>query len=363
MLGQVSSASLTDKTSNAGRALSKLGAGKGGRARANVLTPGERRQIAQDAVRARWLKAGKLKQLVPTTEEERVDRSAADQTPTSMFQGRLAIGEVELECHVLNDGRRVLSQREMVKALSPRGRASGGLRDYLDSNPLIDGDSVAVAATRFRIPGNPTPANGYEATILVDICEKYLQARDQRLLKANQLPLAVQAEIIVRACAKVGIIALIDEATGYQKVRAENALRLKLQAFIADDLQEWARMFPEEFWLELARLEGVHYSPRSRPLRWGRYVMMFVYDAVDGDVGKELRKRNPDPHFLQNHHQWLKKFGREQVHDQIQRVVTIMKLCNDMSDFKRKFERVFARGPLQLSFLDDDDWDIATARH
>src|SRR2546426_9252781 len=249
MPGQVALSAVGKITTKAARELSKLGAEKGGRARANVLSPEERRQIAQSAVRARWLRAGKLKQLVPTSEEERVERAVPDATPTSMFQGRLQIGEVELECHVLNDGRRVLSQREMVKALSPRGRASGGLRDYLASNPLIDGDSVAVAATRFRIPGNPTPANGYEATILVDICEKYLQARDQRLLKANQLPLAVQAEIIVRACAKVGIIALIDEATGYQKVRAENALRLKLQAFIADELQEWARMFPEEFWL------------------------------------------------------------------------------------------------------------------
>jgi P63C domain len=110
-------------------------------------------------------------------------------------------------------------------------------------------------------------------------------------LRPNQLHLARQAEIIVRSCAKVGIIALIDEATGYQKIREKNALQVKLQAFIADELQDWALMFPEEFWLELARLEGVHYSARSRPLRWGKYIMLFVYDAIDGDVGKELRKK------------------------------------------------------------------------
>ena len=108
-------------------------------------------------------------------------------------------------------------------------------------------------------------------------------------------------------------------------------------------------MFPDEFWYELARLEGIHYSPRSRPLRWGKYVMMFVYDAVDGDVGKELRKKNPDPLFLQNHHQWLKKFGRDRVHDQITRIVTIMKLCNDMSDFRQKFSKLFDRLQ-QMSF-------------
>jgi len=113
-------------------------------------------------------------------------------------------------------------------------------------------------------------------------------------------------------------------------------------------------MFPEEFWLEPARLEGVRYSPRARPLRWGKYVMMFVYDAIDSDVGLALREKNPNPHFLQNHHQWLKKFGREKVRDQILQVVTIMKLCNTMKDFKDKFARVFQRSPLQMSF--DDFW-------
>jgi hypothetical protein len=169
------------------------------------------------------------------------------------------------------------------------------------------------------------------------------------------MKLAAQAEIILRACAKVGIIALIDEATGFEKMRKRRDLQLKLQAFIAEDMQEWARMFPEGFWLELARLEGVRYSPRGRPLRWGKYVMMFVYDAIDRDVGRELRKKNPNPRFLRNHHQWLRKFGREQVHDQIQRVITIMKLCDDVDEFRRKFARVFKKASAQISF-DDINW-------
>ncbi len=75
--------------------------------------------------------------------------------------------------------------------------------------------------------------------------------------------------------------------------------------------------------------------------------MMFVYDAVDADVGKELRKKNPDPRFLSNHHQWLKEFGRDKVHDQINSATTIMKLCNNMEEFRHKFRRLFGQ---QLSF-------------
>lgn len=158
-----------------------------------------------------------------------------------------------------------------------------------------------------------------------------------------QQKLARVAETVIRACAKVGIIALVDEATGYQEVRKKNALRLKLQAFISEDMQEWARMFPEEFWLELARLEGTRYSPRNRPLRWGKYVTMFVYDAIDGDIGQKLREINPHPQHRRNHHQWLKEFGREKVNNQIQQVIAIMKLCDDMPEFRRKFDRVYGK--------------------
>lgn len=336
---------------------SDLGASKGGRARANVLTSQERSEIAKRAVQARWLKAGKLKE-VDTPDKDAVELDSADlaesvvpEMPVSLLRGTLQLGELELECHVLSDGRRALTQREVVRAISG-GRESGNLGRYLERNPLTANDFRAGPVIRFTIPGTNLTAMGYEATLLIEICDRYLMAREQKLLKGRQYNLAAQAEIIIRACAKVGIIALIDEATGYQKLRSERALRLKVQAFIADDLQEWARMFPEEFWYELARLEGIRYSPRSRPLRWGKYIMMFVYDAIDPDIGRELRTKNPNPRFKKNHHQWLKQFGRDKVHDQIQRVVTIMKLCDDMDDFRGKFARVFKKSPLQLSFDD-----------
>jgi hypothetical protein len=332
---------------------SELGASKGGRARANVLTAQERSEIARQAVRARWIKAGKLKEVEETNgDQTSVEAEPEEPTlPFSLFRGTLKMGDLELECHVLDNFKRVLTQREVVRAISG-GRESGNLSRYLERNPLTAKNFSAGPVIPFAVPGSNVTAMGYEATLLIEICDKYLEARDKKLLRGRQYNLAAQAEIIIRACAKVGIIALIDEATGFQEVRAKNNLQLKLQAFIADDLQEWARMFPEEFWYELARLEGVHYSSRSRPLRWGRYVMMFVYDAIDPDVGKELRKKNPNPRFMRNHHQWLKQFGRDKVHDQIQRVVTIMKLCDDMDDFRGKFTRVFKKTPLQLSFDD-----------
>lgn len=334
------------------KALSKLGASKGGKARSNVLTPSERAEIARNAAKTRWKDKALTPAATATDKPPFVGPAQAEDTiPHSLMRGTLAIGNLELECHVLSDHRRVFTQREIVRVLSG-GRDSGNLRRYLDGNPLISNKLDVGPEIVFSIDKS-TSAIGREATVLIEICEKYLEAEDQKLLRTNQLGLARQAQIIIRACAKVGVIALIDEATGFQKIRQHRALQLKLQAFIADDMQEWARMFPDEFWLELARLEGISYSPRSRPLRWGKYIMAFVYDAIDNDIGKKLREINPTPHHRKNHHQWLKEFGRGKVSEQITKVVTIMKLCDDMSDFRSKFRKVFRKTEGQVDMFYD----------
>lgn len=347
-------------TSKAGKDLAALGASKGGRARAAVLSKEQRSEISRNAVMARWAKHKAPRQIAEQVssvpdQSEKLEKRAVSSLPVSMFQGKLLIGGEEFICHVLNNLKRVMAQREIVRILT--GIQKGGLDRYLTAQnlkPYINKDLILDQTIRFSIPGTTMESNGFEGTLLLDICDAYLRARDDRKLHESQADLAKRAEMITRACAKVGIIALIDEATGFQKYRAGRELQFKLQAFIADDMQEWALMFPEEFWLELARLEGIRYSPRSRPLRWGRYVMMFVYDAVDPDVGKELRKINPDPHFLKNHHMWLKKFGRTKVRDQIMQVIPVMKLCTNMAEFKAKFAYVFKNTPLQLSF--DENW-------
>ena len=310
---------------------------KGGKARAKSLSPSARSEIAKKAAAARW---------------KDLDGKEHEGIPYSMFRGPLSIGDINLECHVLSSGQRVFTQREIVRILTA-GSDSGDLSRYLNRNPLINMHIVLGQTTRFSVPGTQFEATGYNAETLIDICDNYIEAANQKLLKGAQLKLAEQAEIIMRASAKVGIIALIDEATGYQKFRKKRELQLKFQAFIADELQEWAKMFPDEFWFELARLEGIQYSPRNRPIRWGKYIMMFVYDAIDADVGRELRKKNPDPHFKKNHHQWLKEFGRHKVNNQIQKVITIMQLCENMTDFKMKFNRVFKKTPVQLSITFD----------
>jgi hypothetical protein len=100
--------------------------------------------------------------------------------------------------------------------------------------------------------------------------------------------------------------------------------------------------------------------PTLRFLYQMRYTVGLYDDAVRSAVAERVSdcyaapQEKPRTRFLRNHHQWLKKFGRDKVHDQIERVITIMKLCNNMNDFREKFARVFKKSPAQLSLFDFD---------
>lgn len=350
-----------DAASKAAKALSKRGAAKGGRARANVLTPEERREIAQKASEARWAKQKEeTDEQNPSTEVVKAASSdlpvpaGPDNLPISAFRGTLEMGDLELDCHVLNDGRRVLTASEIVRVLRGTNSKPSSPQRYFDALPEYTDGMFADRTMHFRIPGRPQLAMGFAATVLIDMCDMYISADENGTLKSNQEGLVAQSWIVMRSCGKVGIEALIDEATGYQEVRQKRALQVKLQAFIADEMQDWVKTFPDEFWEELARLEGIRYQARHRPLRWGGYVMKFIYNAIDPDVAKELKKRNPNPHYKENLHQLLRDHGKDKLHQQLGGVIAIMRECKDMTEFRSRFDRVFAKRH-QIAF----DWDVA----
>ncbi len=88
--------------SEAAKELSKLGASKGGKARAEKLSPEKRSEIARLAVEARWEKTGK-------------------KILRAIYPGTLTIGEISIPCAVLEDGTRILRERSVAKALGKKG--------------------------------------------------------------------------------------------------------------------------------------------------------------------------------------------------------------------------------------------------
>lgn len=109
----------------------------------------------------------------------------------------------------------------------------------------------------------------------------------------RQREIAIQCSIVQSSCAKVGLIALIDEATGYQYERAEDALQIKLRAFIADELRAWEKTFPGELWEEFGRLTNWQGPLHTRPKWWGKLVIELIYETQDPDIAEYLRNNKP----------------------------------------------------------------------
>lgn len=313
------------------------GRAKGGKARAERLTPEERREIGKAGARARW------------------SRDVSEAVCGSPDKP-LKIGDVEIECYVLDDGTRVLTQATFLEALGRHPKAN--VRREGGEEPLpaiLQGQALLPFITdeireksrpiTFR-PSRGGRASGYNAELLPVVCELYLKLRDSGNLPRNQEHVARQADILIRGLAHVGIIALVDEATGYQEVRARDALAQILEAYVAKELQPWVRTFPEDFYRELFRLRGLEYPNATvrRPLYFGKLTNDVIYKRLAPGVLEELKKETPRDakgrHTERLHQRLTPDLGHPKLREHLASVVTIMKLSDRWDDFKLRLERI-----------------------
>ncbi|HQS59976.1 MAG TPA: P63C domain-containing protein [Gallionellaceae bacterium] len=257
----------------------------------------------------------------------------------------LRIGDLEIGCYVLEGGSRVLSGRGMQTVLGLGQRHGALLRSFLDKSnlkPYINKEveNALAAPIRFVRPGRGGKlATGYEATILADICDALLSARKAGDLNEKQLLIAAQAEMLTRAFAKVGIIALIDEATGYQEVRDRFALQKILDQYLRKEFAAWAKRFPDEFYKEMFRLRGWEINPLSvkKPQVVGKYTTDIVYERLAPGIVEELERKNPKNDRGQRktrHHQWLTDdLGHPALAQHIYAVMGLMRASKSWEQF------------------------------
>ena len=316
------------------------GKARGGYARAKRLSKEVRVLIAKKAAAARY-------QPLPQAVCGSSDRP-------------LRIANMTLECYVLEDETRVLSQAGLLEALGRHRKADVRNEGQERLPAILHGKAIEPFITdaileksrpiAFRTPQpHGMRASGYRAELLPLLCEIYLKARDAGVLPKNQQHVARQAEILMRGFAHVGIIAMIDEATGFQDQRSRDALTRILEAFIAKDLQSWVQVFPGDFYRQLFRLRGLEYPKDSirRPQYFGALINDIVYKRLAPGVLAELKRITPrndngrpnDKDFLS----LTSNIGYPKLREHLGSVVTIMKLSDDWVEFVQKLDRIHPR--------------------
>lgn len=236
------------------------------------------------------------------------------------------------------------------KGKSLAGGRNANMPSFVDANnlkPFADAVFATGPDVEINYIGrNKSVAQGYRAEILPAICDIYLEARDAGVLSDNQQPLAIAADVLMRSLAKVGIAALIDEATGYQLEREQDALQKLLSAYIAAEFLPWVKTFPDEFYIQMFRLRGWDYKGKAKTPYAGRLTNYLVYERLPEGVLDELRRLNPivqdKGYRLHRFHQKLsKELGYVHLERHIASVVAMMRGFDNWDEFDKVFRKSF----------------------
>jgi len=317
---------------------------KGGYARASTLTSDQRKDIAKRAAAARW--DGDL--------------------PIATHEGDFKLGDIVVSCAVLPNGTRIITQATFLRALgrSRSPKAGTGVLATVDGVPFflqaealrrfISDDLLMATTPIFFRTTSGGKGVGYDARILPQVAEVYLKFRDGVLAEKGKVPERYQkiigaADLLIRSLAHVGIIALVDEATGFQLDRAKDALQRILEQFIAKELRPWIHTFPNEFYEQLFRLRGLQYPRDSvkRPSYFGHLTNNIIYDRLAPKLREELSRTTPrgaNGKLKYHLHRRLSEdVGHPKLREHLASVVTIMKLSENYEDFMKKLDRIHQR--------------------
>lgn len=226
-------------------------------------------------------------------EEGLYAKYSAEKTP-------LKLGEIEVPCYVLNNGQRVFSGRCIQKLLGSESTSGAWLSKFI-SNPSIASTLSTGVLQQFNFPikfkrngagGSQSETYGYEATILVDLCTAIIDAFERPGTNINETYYK-EANIILRAVAKTGIIALVDEATGYDKAkeRSKNELQSWLAKYINSEADKWVKMFPDSFFEDIYKMRGWNWDCKPRYI--GKIINDIVYERIAPFILEEIKKKNP----------------------------------------------------------------------
>ncbi len=259
--------------------------------------------------------------------------------PKATHQGILKIMGKELPCVVLEDGRRIITRTSVFKAFNRPQRGNKSSTENAIAIPsFLDAKNLRPFITE-EMQGLICPVNylgikgenmmGYSAETIPIVCEIYLNARKENVLTPAQGVIADLSDILIKTLSRVGIIGLIDEATGYQQIRPRDALEAYLNKLLGKELSSWCKRFPDSFYANIYKLRGwpEFSTSKNKYSCVGNYTNDLVYARIGEDVKEELKNRTPDT-SKEKMHQWLSvDTGHPLLSKHLSEIITLQKVA------------------------------------
>jgi hypothetical protein len=266
---------------------------------------------------------------------------------------------VDVECHVLDDPGKtaVISQRGMGQAMgfSKRGDRlqsfvnSKAMANYIGrdlreklENPLVFQQKGAAAGSAVQT------AHGYDAAILIDICNSILAAKAGGKLKGERYARMVeQAQILVSAAAKSGIRNLVYALAGYSPSTTEVIEAFKL--YVREEAKKYEREFPNELYDQWQRLYKIAMPDRGKPWQFRHLTIKHIYYPLAESNGKLLQLlralKAKDGRAKTKLFQFLNEVGARALRMHLGRVLEMSESSKDRSEYERKIMERFGGQP------------------
>lgn len=286
-------------------------------------------------------------------------------------RGGLTMGHIaNIDCANVMVGQKVLRLMSMdsffdITGIARRVKSPLDAFCRLLNHPMIRTEASDRLLDRFR--------TGYvldlksegpmfvDCRVVTDFCRLMLRLRECGKLGESYLRYAQNCEKFMVGLADTGLVALIDEATGYAKKRRDEYQRLFL-AFIRDERSDWVKEFPDSFFAGIYKIYNLEKIGRNHPQFFGGFIAKYVYWPLADSKGAILEKlREKDPYVKVGTrryklHQFLtQEIGKPALHDHLVRIGLLLDMSRNKNDFRRQFQKAFPRAGDQMEFDFADD--------
>jgi len=260
-------------------------------------------------------------------------------------------GDLAVEAVVLEDGTRGYVQRQLATAIGlHESRRGSQLKTLLSDVAPGAVEVLQENACSIRLPSGQTTAF-FPAGVISEVASGVIDAALEGRLHRKRQHLVPNCQRILKALAKTGEVALIDEATGYQYHRAPDALQALISRLLRERVASWERRFSPDYYRALFRLFGWHYQGHQQnpPAVIGQITLRWVYDVImPREIIEEIRNRK---RLSDKAHQWLSEGGLALLEKQIHAVTMIARSSMTYRDFDTRCATAFGSQPLQMTLF------------
>jgi hypothetical protein len=309
------------------------GRAKGGLARAEILPPGRRSEIAKKAALARW---------------------GAKATHRGSFKDDFGI---DVDCYVLDDEQKtaVISQRGMGAAIGLGGSSGAALPRFIQGDkiaPYVGAElgeklenPVVFQSPTLGANTPPATVHGYDVTILIDLCKAIVKAESEGKLLKRQENIARQAHIILGASAKAGIKDLVYRLSGYEATREEAIAAFKF--YIREEARDYEREFPNQLYQEWYRLYQLPIPERGKTWKFKHLTVNQVWWPLAHSSGQLLQltraQRASSSERRKKLHQFLSDIGVKALRQHLGQLLGMAQVSRDKTEYEKHVRKIFGQ--------------------